>query len=102
MIKKMSMEQINLDISRVYDYVSAEDIKGLAGETSAAQKILYNGDGDGNDFLGWLHLPSEITENQIKDIEDWVEETNQELINERVIATILLDIFDNRMNCSIE
>ncbi len=72
MIKKMSMEQINLDISRVYDYVSAEDIKGLAGETLAAQKILYNGDGDGNDFLGWLHLPSEITENQIKDIEEAV------------------------------
>ena len=63
------MEQINLDISRVHDFVSANDIHGLADEVSIAQKTLYNGSGAGKDFLGWLHLPSELTELQLKEIE---------------------------------
>lgn len=35
---------------------------------AAAQK-LENGTGEGNDFLGWLHLPSSITEAELTDIE---------------------------------
>lgn len=66
------MEQIKLDISRVYESVSAEEIKALSGETLDAQKTLYQGDGQGNDYLGWLHLPSEITDQQIRDIESTV------------------------------
>jgi glucose-6-phosphate isomerase len=62
------MEQIKLDISRVYDFVSAEEIKMLSKETLSAQKTLYQGDGHGNDYLGWLHLPSEIAEEQLTDI----------------------------------
>ncbi|MCK4879227.1 MAG: glucose-6-phosphate isomerase [Bacteroidales bacterium] len=63
------MEQIKLDISRVYDFISPVEIKNLAGETSKAQETLYNGTGKGDDFLGWLHLPSEITDQQITGIE---------------------------------
>jgi len=63
------MEQIQLDISRVYDFISAEEIKKLSKETKAAQDTLYQGDGQGNDYLGWLHLPSEITAQQIENIE---------------------------------
>jgi len=67
-----TMEQIKLDISRVYDFISSEEIKALAKETLDAQGILYQGNGPGNDFLGWLHLPSEISDQQIKDIESAV------------------------------
>jgi glucose-6-phosphate isomerase len=63
------MEQIKLDISRVYDFVSAEEIKKLSKEASVAQNTLYKGDGLGNDYLGWLHLPSEVSEAQITGIE---------------------------------
>ena len=35
---------------------------------AAAQK-LENGTGEGNDFLGWLHLPSSISEAELTDIE---------------------------------
>ena len=34
----------------------------------AARKTLENGTGKGNDFLGWLHLPSSITKAQLDDI----------------------------------
>jgi len=63
------MEQIKLDISRVYNFVSQEEINKLEKETLNAQHTLYEATGDGNDFLGWLHLPSEISENQISEIE---------------------------------
>jgi len=63
------MEQIKLDISRVYEFISAEEIQKLSKEVLTAQKTLYKGDGQGNDYLGWLHLPSEISDQQIDDIE---------------------------------
>ncbi|MEN8227476.1 MAG: glucose-6-phosphate isomerase [Bacteroidota bacterium] len=66
------MERIKLDISRVYDFISAHEIKNLANETATAQKMLYNGDGDGNDFLGWLNLPEAITDQQLAEIDSAV------------------------------
>ena len=33
------------------------------------QEKLHKGNGEGSDFLGWLHLPSSITEEQLIDIE---------------------------------
>ena len=66
------MEQINLDISRVEQFVSSEEIKALSLETLEAQGTLYKGDGQGNDYLGWLHLPKEIRDQQLDDIEQAV------------------------------
>jgi glucose-6-phosphate isomerase len=63
------MEQIKLDISRVYDFISKEEIAQLENETLQAQRTLYENSGAGSDFLGWLHLPSEISEEQISEIE---------------------------------
>jgi glucose-6-phosphate isomerase len=64
------MDRIKLDISRVYDFVSPEEINQLADETLKAQSTLYKGKGPGNDFLGWLHLPAEITDKQIDQMEE--------------------------------
>ncbi len=63
------MQRIELDVSRVYDFISPEEIKRLGKESSAAQHKLYQGDGEGNDFLGWLKLPAEIGEQHLSDIE---------------------------------
>jgi Glucose-6-phosphate isomerase len=40
----------------------------FANKRMAARKTLENGTGKGNDFLGWLHLPSSITKAQLDDI----------------------------------
>ena len=33
--------------------------------------LYKNGNGAGNDFLGWLHLPSSITDAELTDIEKY-------------------------------
>jgi glucose-6-phosphate isomerase len=66
------MEEIKLDISRVHHFISPEEINQLSQETLAAQRTLYQGDGQGNDYLGWLHLPREITGAMIDGMEQAV------------------------------
>jgi glucose-6-phosphate isomerase len=66
------MEKIKLDISRVYQFISKEEINQLSREVLAAQRTLYQADGQGNEFLGWLHLPSEISQEQIDGMEQAV------------------------------
>ena len=63
------MEHIKLDISRVYPFIGKEEIQKLSRETSEAQHTLYKGSGPGNEFLGWLRLPSELSDQQITEIE---------------------------------
>ena len=46
--------------------VISEEMKAQA---AAANKLLHTGEGAGNDFLGWVNLPSSIDANQIEAIE---------------------------------
>ena len=64
------MKNISLNIDKVLGTVSKKQI--LEQETKANNCIatLHNGDGKGNDFLGWLHLPSSITDEELTDIEN--------------------------------
>ena len=48
------METIKLDISKTGIAVSAE----MQAKAQAANALLESGKGAGNDFLGWVHLPS--------------------------------------------
>jgi len=50
---------IKLDISKAL--VSAEKVASFEGKVTEAQQALENGTCAGNDFLGWLHLPSSIS-----------------------------------------
>ena len=45
------------------------ETEALNGAALAAKQTLESGSGAGNDFLGWLHLPSSIDEQQLEDIE---------------------------------
>ena len=51
------------------DGKTAECAQGLRETALAAKQTLENGSGAGNDFLGWLHLPSSIDEQQFLAIE---------------------------------
>jgi glucose-6-phosphate isomerase len=64
------MSGLKLDLSNVYSFVSEETILGYKDEANAHQKALYEKTGAGSDFLGWVELPSEISEDHIKDIEN--------------------------------
>jgi glucose-6-phosphate isomerase len=59
---------ISLNIEKTFGFISQEAIAGYEAKTKAAQEALENGTGKGNDFLGWLHLPSSISKDQIASI----------------------------------
>ena len=63
------MEPIRLTINHVYDAVSEEVILQQNEQANAANKALHNGTRAGNDFLGWVNLPSSLSEEFIQDIE---------------------------------
>lgn len=59
----------NPDISKIFGFVAPADIKNLKKEAEYCNALLHTGEGKGNDFLGWVDLPSSITPAFIADIE---------------------------------
>ena len=59
------------DKIKVISKFALEGLNAQALESTAlaAKQTLESGNGAGNDFLGWLHLPSSIDEQQLQDIE---------------------------------
>ena len=51
---------ISLNIEKTFGFISKESVSAYEAQVKAAQEALENGTGKGNDFLGWLHLPSSI------------------------------------------
>lgn len=63
-----NMEHISLSYEKALGSISQAQIEALQPEIEKAQAALENGTGKGNDFLGWLHLPSSITEDFLDEI----------------------------------
>ena len=55
------MKNINLDITKAAQFLKTGTVEAYESRVKAAQEALENGTCPGNDFLGWLHLPSSIT-----------------------------------------
>ncbi len=51
------MKNITFDSRKADAFVSTEEILLLKNEVNKAHKMLHEGKGEGNDFLGWLDLP---------------------------------------------
>lgn len=64
------MKNISLNIDKALGTVSKEQVYAQAAKASECNATLQNGNGAGNDFLGWLHLPSSITDAELADIEN--------------------------------
>ena len=63
-------KKINLVIDKALGAVSREEIFALEGKAINGIEQLHKGTGLGNDFLGWLNLPTEITEEHLQDVEN--------------------------------
>lgn len=63
------MKSISLEITKAAQFLSEGAVKAYEPKAKAAQEALENGTCLGNDFLGWLHLPSTTTDALISDIE---------------------------------
>lgn len=66
---------IKLDISKAL--VSATEVAAMENPIAAAQKALEDGTCAGNDFLGWLHLPSSITAEFLTDLQECAQTLRQ-------------------------
>ena len=63
------MKSINLNITKAASFLSEGAVKAYEPKVKAAQEALENGTCEGNDFLGWLHLPSSITPEFLDEIQ---------------------------------
>ena len=63
------MKTISLNITKAASFLAEGAVKAYEPKVKAAQEALENGTCEGNDFLGWLHLPSSITPEFLNEIQ---------------------------------
>ena len=60
---------MKIDLSHVQSFLDETIKNELESRLSSIYDTIYHKTGAGNDFLGWVNLPSEIDENLLADIE---------------------------------
>ncbi len=81
------MAGLKLDIANVYPFVSEESILGFQEQAQTQLTSLNEKTGAGNDFLGWLDLPSNIPEVEINKLEEVAA-----LLNEKAEIIVVVGI----------
>ena len=61
---------MKLTLTNAASFLQAEALELLEKQTVAANALLENGQGAGNDYIGWVTLPSSITNEQLDDIQN--------------------------------
>ena len=61
---------MKLEINKAVQFLATGKVESYEAEVKAAQQALEDGTCAGNDFLGWLHLPSSITPEFIAEINE--------------------------------
>lgn len=64
------MKKINLDLSYAKPYLKEEEILSLEPLVKEAHKMLHEGTGAGNEFLGWIDLPANYDKEEFKRINE--------------------------------
>lgn len=63
------MKKIILDITKASSFLKEGAVKAYEQQVNEARRSLEEGTCPGNDFLGWLHLPSSVTPEFINEIQ---------------------------------
>lgn len=63
------MGKLSLNINDVAPWVTKQEVNAMADAATMANMALHEGTLPGNEFLGWVNLPSSITEAEIDEIE---------------------------------
>ena len=82
------MEKISLKFDKTLDFISKEAVEAYAGELQKHNEALHNKTGKGNDFLGWVNLPSSISEAELADYEATAKALQQKKIEVFVVVGI--------------
>ena len=62
------MNTISLESGKAEQFLAAGAIEALLPQVEAANRALEDGTCAGNDFVGWMHLPSSITTEHLADL----------------------------------
>lgn len=81
------MKKIILDITKASSFLKEGAVKSYKQQVNDARRSLEEGTCPGNDFLGWLHLPSSVTPEFINEIQS-VADTLREKCEVVVVAGI--------------
>ena len=79
---------MNIDYSRTLGFVSPESIDTYRAITEQSNMALDLKTGKGNDFLGWVNLPSSIDEDTLADIEQTADRLKTKNIDILVVIGI--------------
>ena len=71
------MKNISLDVTKAVQFLTEGTVKAYEPKVKNAQQALENGTCPGNDFLGWLHLPSSVTTTFLQEIQDCADTLRQ-------------------------
>ncbi|RUT79305.1 glucose-6-phosphate isomerase [Ancylomarina longa] len=63
------MEHIKLDIEKSLGFVTKKEVFKFEEESKKHLISLQKGTGKGNDYVGWVELPSQISEKDLNDLE---------------------------------
>ena len=63
------MQNIQLDVTKAAQFLKPGTVEAYEPQAKAAQEALEKGTCEGNDFLGWLHLPSSITDSCLAEVQ---------------------------------
>ena len=63
------MQNIQLDVTKAAQFLKPGTVEAYEPQAKAAQEALEKGTCEGNDFLGWLHLPSSITDSFLAEVQ---------------------------------
>ncbi|MDO4283523.1 MAG: glucose-6-phosphate isomerase [Clostridia bacterium] len=100
------MQGIHLDISGTENFVTNEEIKAMEEEILKAHDMLQSKSGKGKEMLGWMDLPSNRDEDEIKRIKECASRIQKQSDVFVVIgiggsylgAKAIIDLFSNTFN----
>ena len=62
------METIRLNTEYLQQFLDKSELAAIEKEVTSAKNTLINGTGKGNDFLGWVNLPADISSDELSNI----------------------------------
>ncbi|MFP4555314.1 MAG: glucose-6-phosphate isomerase [Bacteroidales bacterium] len=68
------MNGLKVDIEDIFEFATQDQVQNFQTELEKNLLVLHQKTGKGNEYLGWLNLPSSITDNEIKLIKSTAED----------------------------
>lgn len=60
---------IQVDLKHLNGFVQSQEMEGIAPQVKMAHHMLHNGTGMGNDYIGWLNLPTDYDKEEFEKIQ---------------------------------